>query len=129
MASVFKVSDLEARKRAAVADCEVYRHMLTLELEHIRLYRESWRRKFSFFKTSRLLLLLIPVGLTLFGLKGRRRAVETKPASGWKRILSTAVLAWRVYRKVGPALAPLISQLRARRRTTAQRETSLPRDY
>ena len=114
MASFSKVSELAARKRAVVAECEAYRQMLTADVEQIREYRRSFRRKFGFLRISRLLLVLVPAGLTIFGLKSRSRKLPVETA-GWKRWLSTALIGWRLYRKFSPALGPILAQLRSRR--------------
>lgn len=127
MASFSKVSELAARKRAVIAECEAYRQMLTSDVEQITEYRRSLLRKFGFLKISRLLLVLVPAGLTMFGLKSRSRKLPVEKG-GWKRLVSVALLGWRLYRKFSPALGPVLAQLRSRRRASRHSDWVSSRD-
>ncbi len=101
MARFFKIEELQARKRALVAESEVYRQTLGLEIQNLRLYSVQLQRKLSRFAPSNpLWLLAAPLAGLL--LRGRRR--------GWRGMIGTALLGWRVYKRVRPILSMLFKR-------------------
>jgi len=61
------MNELEAKKRALVAESEVYREMLKLELHNLRLYVSRTKHKLkSFRRPNPLLMLLAPLAGAFF---------------------------------------------------------------
>lgn len=103
MASILQVKDLKARKRALVAESEVYRQSLRLEIHNLRLYGVRMRRQLTGW-TSHPLVKLAPLALSLF--RSRRR----KRSSGLFGALRTGFFLWQTYRKLAPGLWQLVSR-------------------
>ncbi len=106
MAQIFGLRDLQERKRALVAESEIYRQTLKLEIQNIRLYRVRVQRKLDLLRFANPFLLLAGsyVGTRLFGRKSR-----------WKRrrglsLFGTGLMAWRLLRTYGPFLQKMILQ-------------------
>ncbi len=103
MARRLKIADLEARKRALVAESEVYRQSLKLELTNLRLYGATLRRKWSVFSSLKPVFI---VGLPLLSaLVSKRR----RKKMGWIRTLFGG---WRLFRTVSPVLQFALSARR-----------------
>jgi len=108
------LKETEARKRALVVESEVYRQILTLEIQNLRLYGVRTQRNLA------LLRLLNPVLLatgTLFGVRFVRRATKPKERGKWSRVLRLALVAWRFYRQFAPTLEGLLRRKRRNQRT------------
>jgi hypothetical protein len=98
MAGIFKIKDLEERKRALADQNDLCRQMLQLELRNLQLYGERARRKFGRFMLLRpLLALAVPLAGSLFL---RRRARSNQ----WLRLGRAAMTGWALYRKFGPMI-------------------------
>lgn len=104
MAQIFGLKDLQERKRALVAESEIYRQTLKLEIQNIRLYRVRVQRKLDLLRLANPLFLLAGsfVGTRFFGRKAR-----------WKRrgrlsLLGTGLMAWRLFRTYGPFLQKIV---------------------
>jgi hypothetical protein len=96
MGGLFHDAQLEARKRALVAESEVYRQILQLECYNLRLYSTKVGHQFSNLKY----LLLIGVPLVSALLQFRR--VRAKPRRrGLLGFLGKVLVGWRLYRKYG----------------------------
>jgi len=93
------MNELEAKRKALVAESEVYRETLKLEFQALRLCGLK-ARKASFFKVLPLLSMAGPL------LMGRDRS--------WPRLLSAALLGWRMYRKI----AAIAGRFTSTRRTS-----------
>ena len=111
MGGIFRLGELQARKAALVAESEVYRQTLRLELQNLRLCVLRARKNASFFSSSAPWLLMSgPLIRAWIGsLFGRRRF-------GRMRLLTTVLLGWQMYRK----LAPIWQQFFGRRGFRAQ---------
>jgi hypothetical protein len=106
MAQIFGLAEIKERKAALVAESEVYRQMLRLEVQNIRLYKVRMQRSFALMRLANPLFLLAGsiVGSRLFGRKARlgRR-------SRWS-LLSVGLVAWRIFRNYGPLLQALAAK-------------------
>ena len=107
MAEVFRLKDLEAKKRALVAESEVYRQTLTLEIQNLRLYGARMRRKFILLRFANPLLLTAG---TLFGSRLFRSGVKRKRRGKWSRLFGAGLMGWRLYRQFGPMLRTLLAR-------------------
>lgn len=96
------MNSLAAKKQALVAESEVYRHALGMEIQNLRLYTARMKKRMNLLNAARPLLSWLPL-LSLFMGKKTVRAPEPKP-SGLARWWSRAVLGWRVYRTLAPVL-------------------------
>jgi hypothetical protein len=92
MARVFKIKDLEARKRAVLEQSDLYRQSLRFEIDNLRLHATSMRRKATWL-TLTPLWPLVPALLKVFVKKKR----PTTPKWRW---LSAAMVGWQLYQKV-----------------------------
>jgi hypothetical protein len=103
---------LEARKQALIAESEVYRQTLRLEVQNLRYYGLRVRRRFAALSAFNSLLMLAPVARQFLapGLGSRRR----KPRNRWLRLAGAAFAGWRLYRR-GMPLVRTLSQAVLRR--------------
>lgn len=113
MARVFKIADLQTRKRALVAESEVYRQTLALEVRNVQLYSLRLRKKFAFFSS---LQPLVFMGVPLVGSMLRRRKRRRRGLVG------TIFLGLRLYRQFAPMLLQLLQGKRAGTQTAADQE-------
>jgi hypothetical protein len=113
MAKVFPLKELEARKRALVAESEVYRQTLILEVQNVRLYGARMRRTFYVLRLANPLVMLVGsfVGSRLFGAggKGKRRSK-----------LVRLLIGLRLLRQVWPMVRDYSRQRLARSARTAE---------
>jgi hypothetical protein len=104
------MSELRARKQMLVAESDIYRETLRLEVHNLRVYGAGLKRKFSVFRAMNPLLLVAagmmgaPLGRTL--VRRRKR--------NWLRLTLTSLLSWRVYRQLAPLLRPFIARFSPR---------------
>ena len=99
------MNELEAKKRALVAESEVYREMLKLELHNLRLYVSRTKHKLkSFGRPNPLLMLLAPLAGAFFR---KRRA-------SWLRRAAMTFLSWQVSSRLVPFLSGLFTPARDR---------------
>jgi len=90
------MNPLEAKKRALVAESEVLRETLKLELHNLQLYALRTRQKFkSFSRPNPLLMFAAPL---LGSLLRKRR-------SSWIRKAAMAFLSWQLTNRLKPFLA------------------------
>ena len=88
MARLLEIKELQDRKKALVAESEVYRQILRLEVQNARLYGIGMRRRCSSFGTSNPLLLF---GIPLLNQFLKRRLTKRlgflgKIFSSWQMI-------------------------------------------
>lgn len=102
MAGLFLDPELETRKRVLVAECEIYRQTLKLEMHNLGLYGTAMRRKLSIFRWVQPAVAVIGP-LSALWLNSRR--VRAEKNSG---VFSKLLLGWRLYRKYGHLLANLL---------------------
>ncbi|HEV2211182.1 MAG TPA: hypothetical protein VG167_20655 [Verrucomicrobiae bacterium] len=114
MAGIFEVKELQARKRALVAESEAYRHALNLEVHNVRLYMVGFRRKLRRLRALRPLLVLLPLAGWFVRSRSHTEEPKARPA-GLRRLLGWGLLAWRMSRQYGPLVGTLLGKLRERR--------------
>src|SRR6266481_7327572 len=97
------MNELEAKKRALVAESEVYRETLKLELHNLRLYVSRTKKKLtSFTRPNPFLMLAAPLAGAFF----------RKCSSSWLRRATMAFLSWQVSSRLMPFLSGLFSPTR-----------------
>ena len=102
------MNPLEAKKRALVAESEVYRETLKLELQNLRLYGIRAKRKLTgFVRPHPVLMLLTPLLGALF--KKRRKSLL-------RRGLMT-LISWQVWNRLLPLVNGLLSPEKIYRRS------------
>ncbi len=85
------MTELETRKRRLVAESEVYRELLKLELQNFRIYGMNVRQKLtSLTPANPLLMTAVPFLTSLLGRKRR---------SAWQRFGTLALMGWQLYRR------------------------------
>ena len=95
MVGIFKVADLEARKRALGAESDMYRQMIRLELHNLDLYANRMQRKAALFLAHKPLVALgAPLAGSLFG----------KRQNKWMRLAEAGVAGWQLFRKFAPMI-------------------------
>jgi hypothetical protein len=95
------MNELEARKRALVAESEIYRQTLKLEFQNLRLYGAGLQRKFAAFRLLQpLLMLAAPFARGSFRKRGFSKF----------RLVTKAIWAWQLYRRIAPVLQRLRSK-------------------
>lgn len=110
MARFFQIAGLEARRRALVAECEVCRQTLTLEVQNLRLYGARVRRRYNWLSPSNPLASWLG---PLAGLTLRRSLLpgllRTRLGSRF-RAVGTALTLWQLYRRFGPLARSLLNR-------------------
>ncbi len=107
MAQIFRIRDLEQRKKALVAESEVYRQTLKLEVQNIRLYGVRMQRKFA------LVRLANPLFLVAGSFRGSRvlgRKSKLRRRGRWS-MFGIGLMAWRLARNYGPFLKGALGQI------------------
>jgi len=98
------MKDLEARKRALVAESEIYRQTMRLELQNLKLHALRTRRRFDWFTSASPLFALAPLMGKLFGARLQKQDKKKKRRKGIMGLLGTALTVWRLYRKAKPVM-------------------------
>jgi hypothetical protein len=101
---------LEAKKRALVAESEAYRQTLQLELAQLQLHAEHLKRRFRLILLAQPLVALLPLVIKLVA--GRKARIERNSRSKFGGMLNAALIGWRLARR----FAPLFSAFRRRSR-------------
>jgi hypothetical protein len=84
------VNDLEKRKEQLAAEAEVYRELLKLEMQNLKILGLNARQRFtSFTPANPLVAAGLPLIASLFG----------KRKSTWKRLGPLAMFVWQWYRR------------------------------
>ena len=111
MAGDFKLSDLDAKKKALIAEAEVYRQTLKLEIQNVRLCAAKAGRTVRSFSFSNPLLVL---AATLSGtLLKRRSAFKMRAATA-------AFLGWQIYQRLVIPIRGMFFRKRSRSRAAAR---------
>ena len=102
------MSELQERKRRLVAESELYREMLRLEVHNLRVYGAGVRQRFNFVLRARSLAVALAaiIGAPLGGALVRRRK------RNWFRFAITAFFGLRLYRRLVPMLQAFMPSLR-----------------
>jgi len=100
------MSDLEGRRKALAAEAEVYRQMLKLEIQNIKLYARQNRRRYTSVRPSNpLFAAAAPVFTALL-----QRTRPMKKLSTLSRIL----VGWQMFSRFAPMLPGIIAAVKAR---------------
>jgi hypothetical protein len=91
------MSKFEERKKLLVAESEVYRQLLRMELQTFKVYTTRTKRRLTS-ATSYLPLVMsgVPFLANMFMRKKGR-----SPASSFKRMTSLVMLGWKTYQRFG----------------------------
>src|SRR4249919_2081888 len=114
MSGIFKVTELEVRKRALITQSEIHREELKAELENLAHYSTGILQKVDRVRrASSWVMIAAPVVLPLVGLVMGKRQRAPRP-SVWKKGISTALIGLRLYRKYGPLIKSFVGRLQTR---------------
>jgi hypothetical protein len=91
------MSDFKARKKLLVAESEVYRELLKLEIRTFRAYGARTRQKLTSARTYMpwVLMSALPILTRLFGKK-------KKEGSSLKRLSALFFMGWKAYQQFAP---------------------------
>jgi len=91
------MSKFEARKKMLVAESDVYRELLKMELQTFQVYAKRTKRRLT---STTSYLPLVTSGLPLLAtfLIGKKGKSST---SSFKRMMSLAMLGWKTYQRFG----------------------------
>lgn len=104
------MSDLEKRKKMLIAEAEVYRQLLKLEVQNLRIYGIKTKRRLTSFSGGNPLLAVgVPM---LASLIARKRKARRWGALGF--------LGWQLYQRFGPAISSRFAAKAPRGRTASQ---------
>jgi hypothetical protein len=93
------MSDINAKKKMLVAESEVYRQLLKLEIQTLKIYGvRAQRRMTSFTNYVPWLMSAVPVLSRLFSKRKAKRF-------SLRRMGSLVLLGWKAYQKFAPLLA------------------------
>ncbi len=113
MARVRGLRQLAARKRELVAEAEMYRQQLQLDLKDFRLYGAGLRRTFFVLRLANPVLLAVSLAGAVAGARGGR--TRKKRRSKVRRLLAAALMGWRMYRRFGPLVQTMLAHRAAAR--------------
>lgn len=122
MARITKLSDLETRKRALVAESDRCRLALKADLDNLGQYSADFFRKVDRVRsfTPWLLTGVVPLALPLLRLL-KKRQPEKPPGSPLKGKLAAVMLGFKLYRQYAPIVRSALSRLRARKESGVSR--------
>ena len=89
------MSKFDAKKKLLIAESEVYRQLLKLELQTLKIYTQRTQRRLTSLSTY--LPFLKPLATRWFA--GEK---SKSPASSAKRISSLFLLGWKAYQRFSP---------------------------
>ena len=113
---------LEAKKRALVAESEAYRQTLQLELTQLQLHAEHLKRRFRLILFAPPLVALLPFVIKLVA--GRKSHVHQNSGSKLGGIINAALVGWRLARRFTPLFSTLGRRARQRRSDRGARAAS-----
>ena len=110
------MTDLEKRKKMLVAESEVYRELLKLEIQTYRIHAIKLKKRVSALGTyGPLAMSSLPFVTAMFG--GRK-----KKKLSINRLSSLVFLAWKTYKQVKPLFRGPFATHRTRRTETEAEE-------
>jgi hypothetical protein len=122
MARILKVKQLQAKKRALVAESDVYRQSLMVEIRNLQLYGARMRQRFTALTSSPLFIFLAPLAGSLLrmrfgsGLPFMRRRGRRRPS-----LIRTLLISLKLFRRMAPLLGGLLARQMARGQPAAER--------
>jgi len=111
------MKELQERKRALLAESEVYRQTLKLEIYNIRLFVKRSKLSVKSFASPSPWMLFT----TLAPLLARRSNVPSK----W-RLIGTVIAGWKIYNRFNPLIMKLWSTFNRRRQVRHGIEADMP---
>jgi hypothetical protein len=112
------MSKYETKKKLLVAESEVYRQLLKLELQTFKVYGKRTKRRMTSVTTY---LPLVMSGLPFLTGMFRRRKGKSA-GSSLKRMGSLVLLGWKTYKRFGPLLTRTFAARRPEPANTAAEE-------
>jgi hypothetical protein len=112
MAGILQIAHLYERKRVLVAESDLCRQALSMEVHNLR-QSQRLQRRHGWLSAVPTVLALAPLTTSFLGLR-KNQGIEKRPASLWRRAAGTGLGAWRVYREIGPFLQETVSPWFAR---------------
>ena len=91
------MSKFETRKKLLVAESEVYRELLKMELETFKVYAKRTRRRLTFVSSY---LTLVTSGLPILAALFARKKARSS-GSSLNRMASLVMLGWKSYQRFG----------------------------
>lgn len=123
MAGVSRVTELETRKRALVAESERCREALKADLANVKHYTSGFFTAMDRARSlSPWLLMAIPAAIPL--LKLFRGGKAQRPRSPLKGRLAKLMLGFRLYRQYAPMVRSIIGRFQGRRSAAAASRAS-----
>jgi hypothetical protein len=107
------MNPLAARKQALLAESEIYRQALTIEIQNLKLSAAFIKRNLNILRLLKPMLLLAPVAASIIGLRSSSKP-EGRSSDGWRRWWGAALVGWRLYRQAAPLLGQLLSRRNSR---------------
>jgi|SRR5712691_10415886 len=111
------MNELEERKRALLAESEVYRQTLKLEIYNLRLFVKQSKLSVKSFAS--------PSPWMLFTALAPLLARRSKFSSKW-RLIGTVIAGWKMYNRFNPLIMKLWSTFSRKRRDRRRIEATLP---
>lgn len=110
------MSDFKARKKMLVTESEVYRELLKLEIQTLKVYGIRTKRRLSFFSTYTPWLLMsgLPILSGLFKRKRKNSPLE--------RLSLLFLAGWKAYRQFAPILNRILGRQSVEPTETAAEE-------
>jgi hypothetical protein len=118
---------LEARKRALVAESEAYRQTLQLELAQLQLHAAHLKRRFRLVLLAQPLVALLPLVIKL--VTGRKARIEGNSRSKFGGMLNAALIGWRLARRFAPMFNSFRRRPRPRRFASDRGERATPGEF
>lgn len=112
--------ELEARKRALVAESDAYRQTLQLEFAQLQIHAEHLKRRFRLILLAQPLVALLPLIIKL--VTGRKARIERNSRGKFGGMLNAALIGWRLARRFAPLFNALRRRNRERRFASDRRE-------
>ena len=107
------MNSLADRKRALVAESELYRQTLMMEIENLSAAGARMKRKLGLLRFLKPLLLLAPLAVSLCGFGSGSNEVKPR-ARGRRKWWASALAGWRLYRRTAPMVSHFMTRHRSR---------------
>jgi hypothetical protein len=127
MAGISKIRELEARKRALVAESERCREALKAEVENLKLYGAGFVHTFDRLRSAGPWLKLAgSVAFPVLGFILGKRTKTSRP-SRLKSAIATTLLGFRLYRKYGFLIKSMVSRFQLKRGPVSEARSTSPK--
>jgi len=106
----FDLKELKARKELLVAESEIRRETLKLEIQNLQLYASGIKQKLGVFRSSRPLFLLSSLAGFFLGSPRAQQAARKKRRNRLARLVMGGLFGLRLYRRLRPLLSFFLSR-------------------